>query len=306
VVKLRAIPDQVIGGVKRFNAKLFPPARYVDTLMLGLSTLEEAYFLTKTVIDGTIHVSEKVLYEDQYHEQRIKEYRGQQRLVVFVPGYMQTHACFYRLEHYLGIDLFDAFTYTWSDFPYSQDITLSADQLGSVLRDLTKRLAVKEIYLVGHSQGGLVIRSLVQHGSHPELPIRKCLFLSSPHQGTWIGMAALPHRPLRLFAGMLPYIRKVIGESGTQLIPGSDFIKQLNARPLPSHIKFVSVYYAFDPLIWPTTNAILPYPEAENYFVHKIGHAQSLYCSRATRIAIRALYSDKANPSSIQDAGNQQ
>jgi len=53
------------------------------------------------------------------------------------------------------------------------------------------------------------------------------------------------------------------------------------------------VHYALDPMIWPPTNAILPYPEAENHFINKVGHAQPLYCSRATRIAIRALYGEE-------------
>ena len=63
-------------------------------------------------------------------------------------------------------------------------------------------------------------------------------------------------------------------------------------QPLPEAVQFTSVHYALDPMIWPPTNAILPYPEADNHFINKVGHAQPLYCSRATRIAIRALYGE--------------
>jgi hypothetical protein len=93
-------------------------------------------------------------------------------------------------------------------------------------------------------------------------------------------------------AGLIPYVPKVRGESGVQLLPGSDFLKELNSQPLPENTQFTSVHYALDPMIWPPTNAILPYPEAENHFINKVGHAQPLYCSRATRIAIRALYGE--------------
>ena len=94
-------------------------------------------------------------------------------------------------------------------------------------------------------------------------------------------------------AGMIPYVPKVRGESGVQMLPGSDFLRELNSRPLPEDVRFTSIYYALDPMIWPPGNAILPYPEAANHFINKVGHAQPLYCSRATQIAIRALYGEE-------------
>jgi triacylglycerol esterase/lipase EstA (alpha/beta hydrolase family) len=289
---LGKLPEKVIRSLRRFNAWLVPPERYLDTIMLGFSVLEEGYFEAKNFIDGTIHVSERLLYENTYHEQRLAQYKNQRRLVVFVPGYMQSPISFYRLERYLGLELFDVFTYIFGGVPYSQDLTLSAQQLGTRLREVNRRVNVKEIYLVGHSQGGIIIRTLVQHGMAEDLPVRKCLFLSSPHQGTWAGLVAFPHQGIRMAAGMIPYVPKVRGESGVQLLPGSDFLQELNSQALPEDIRFTSVHYALDPMIWPPTNAILPYPEAENHFINKVGHAQPLYCSRATRIAIRTLYGE--------------
>ena len=290
---LLKLPEKAYQGFRKFNAWLVPPQQYMSKIMLGLSALEEIYFIAKTAVDGTVDISEKVLYQDNYHQERIREYKGQKRMVVFVPGYMQTPKSFFQLEHYLGIELFDAFTYVWGDFPYSQDITLSAEQLNAVLCNLLKKTGVQEIFLVGHSQGGIIIRALVQHGMSPELPIKKCLSLSSPHQGTWAGLVAVPHRGARKVANLIPYIRKVQGESGLQLLPGSQFLRELNSRPLPDNIRFASIYYAWDPMIWPTTNAIIPYPEAENHFINKIGHAQPLFCPRAAQIAIRFLYGEK-------------
>ncbi len=281
---------KVVSSVRRFNAWLVPPEQYKDTIMLGFSVLEESYFIAKNFLDGTIHVSERLLYENTYHEQRLSQYKNQRRLVVFVPGYMQSPLSFYRLERHLGLDLFDAFTYIIGGVPYSQDLTLSAQQLGTRLREINRRLNVDEIFLVGHSQGGMIIRTMVQHGMAEGLPVRKCLFLSAPHQGTWAGLVAFPHQGIRMVAGVIPYVPKVRGESGVQLLPGSDFLRELNSRPLLDDIQFTSVHYALDPMIWPPTHAILPYPEAENHFINKVGHAQPLYCSRAAQIAIRAFY----------------
>ena len=286
-------PEKIVRSLRKFNAWLVPPQRYKDTLSLGFSVLEESYFTAKNFLDTTMHMSERLLYEDTYHEQRLAQYRGQRRLVVFVPGYMQSPISFYRLERYLGLEIFDVFTYIVRGLPYSQDLTLSAQQLGTRVREVHRRLNVKEIFLVGHSQGGIIIRTMVQHGMADGLPVTKCLFLSSPHQGTWAGLVAFPHQGVRMAAGMIPYVPKVRGESGVQMLPGSDFLRELNSQPLPESVQFTSVYYALDPMIWPPGNAILPYPEADNHFINKIGHAQPLYCSRATQIAIRALYGGK-------------
>lgn len=280
----------MIKQIKTFNARLVPPERYRESIMLGLSAIEEVYFVGKNVIDTSLSVSGSLLYDDDYRSRRIAQYEGQRRLVVLVTGYMQSPMSFYRLERQLGNPVFDAFTYIWGDFPYSQDLTLSSAQLEARLREVYSHTRAEEIYLVGHSQGGIIIRAMVQHGMGADLPIRKCLFLSSPHQGTWAALAAIPHRGVLRLAGLMPYIRKVTGESGLQLLPGSDFIEELNSRPLPAGIKFSSVFYALDPMIWPPTNAILPYPEASNHFIHKIGHAQPLYCSRAHQVAVSELY----------------
>ena len=59
-------------------------------------------------------------------------------------------------------------------------------------------------------------------------------------------------------------------------------------------LTITSVFYALDPMIWPPANAILPYPEARNHFIRKIGHAQPLYCSRAAQIAISEFYGQPA------------
>jgi len=223
----------------------------------------------------------------------MSQYEGQRRLIVLVTGYMQSRLSYRRIEQQMSHYGFDAFTYVWSDFPYSQDITLSAQQLAEVLRNVHQRAPAREIYLLGHSQGGIIIRSVVQNRLAGDLPVTKCLFLSSPHQGTWAGLAAYPHRGLLRLVELVPYMRKVSGESGLQLLPGSSFLKRLNSRPLPAGIRFSSIFYALDPMIWPPTNAILPYPEARNFFVRRIGHAHPLYCAEAARIVVDEFFGEE-------------
>jgi hypothetical protein len=60
------------------------------------------------------------------------------------------------------------------------------------------------------------------------------------------------------------------------------------------------VHYNFDPMILPPENAVLPYASAQNHFINKVGHAQPLYCSRATEIAIRFLYGSEHDAHSVE------
>jgi triacylglycerol esterase/lipase EstA (alpha/beta hydrolase family) len=218
---------------RRQLKKLLPPERFRDSISLGLSVVEEAGYVVRNALDTSLGFSWKLLYGSDYHRRRLSEYRQQKRLLVMVPGYMQSPLSFQRLEQYLGSEPFDVFTYLWGDFPYSQDITISAAQLARVLEEVYCHTTAREIYLLGHSQGGIIIRVMVQHGLAGGLPIRKCLFLSSPHQGTWVGVAAVPHRGVRKLVDLLPYVRKVSGESGVQLLPESPLLSDLNSRPLP-------------------------------------------------------------------------
>ncbi len=286
------LPKKVFHELQMKNAQLIPRERYQAAITMGLSALEEAYFVVKNAIDTSRYMSERVLYAEDYHATRIAEYAGQKRLCIFVPGYMQTSVGFYRLESLLGIEIFDAFTYVWQDFPYSQDIRLSGEQFANIVRDLNDQLHPEEIYLIGHSQGGLIIRTALQYGLLIDLPVRKYLSLNTPHQGTWIGLGSVAHGPVRKLAGIIPYIRSVHGESGLQMLPQSKFLTDLNDRPLPSNIEYYAIHYAFDPMVLPPSNAKLPYKEAHNFYIAKVGHTQPLYCSRASRILIRCLFGD--------------
>ena len=288
--KAGEIPQKLLQKLRRLNSSILPPDRFQQSASMWFSLFEEVYYVAKHTVDTSVGFSGKLLFDSDYHDRRLSQYEGQGRLVVMVTGYMQSQLSYQRLERHLSHSGFDAFTYVWSDFPYSQDITLSAQQLAGRLRQIHKRAPAPEIYLLGHSQGGIIIRTLVQNHLADELPIRKCIFLSSPHQGTWAGLAAYPHRGLLRLFELAPYVRKITGESGLQLLPGSTFLKQLNSRPLPEGIQFSSIFYALDPMIWPPTNAILPYPEARNFFVRRFGHAHPLYCAEAARIVVEELF----------------
>lgn len=121
------------------------------------------------------------------------------RLALFVHGLAGNEATwrFYSREHYgnddttYGSRLRDDLGYTPLYVRYNSGLHISEN--GARLADLLDRVvaawpvAVEEIILVGHSMGGLVVRSACHRAQHDDLgwarPVRHVFFLGSPHRG---------------------------------------------------------------------------------------------------------------------------
>lgn len=79
-------------------------------------------------------------------------------------------------------------------------------------------LSFKQVDVIAHSMGGLIVRQYLTH--HSEHPIRRLVFLSTPHFGTNA-------------AGLLENVASVSAEGNLQLDEmqvGSDFLWQLNLQ----------------------------------------------------------------------------
>lgn len=105
--------------------------------------------------------------------------------------------------------------------------------------------------LIGHSMGGLVAREFVSRWRHPVAtsplvagaPVGGVILAGTPNQGSewarlriWLELrdhlASQRPGPLDPLAGL----RDGLGEAKIDLLPGSDFLKELNARPWPATV----------------------------------------------------------------------
>jgi triacylglycerol lipase len=66
-----------------------------------------------------------------------------------------------------------------------------ADPIAKAIADLKHRTGAKQVALVGHSMGGLAIRSYLRRYGNTE--VAKAISLGTPHHGTWLGKVA--HSP---------------------------------------------------------------------------------------------------------------
>jgi pimeloyl-ACP methyl ester carboxylesterase len=146
------------------------------------------------------------------------------------------------------------------DYPNDGPIAQSAGLLADALRDLATR-GVTSADLVCHSMGGLVARDVLTRPSayggdaraHNELPtITRCIMIGTPNQGSsWAHLEPLgevreqvcrwiddpDHDPRQL----LGFLCDGHGEAATDLLPGSEYLKDLNARPLPTHVTMTAI-----------------------------------------------------------------
>jgi hypothetical protein len=253
-----------------------------------LTTFGEFSNIGTNLLDHGVRLAERIKFKQKYLPNRLKKYRGQKKLAILYHGYAQGRAAFETMERVLSSPLFGFFPITSGYQPYSQDIRVSAAEEVKQLERIRRETDAEEVYLIGHSQGGLLIREIIQGIGYTE-DIKHCLFLGTPHMGTWAGLAGFAHQALVSTASyFLPRV-KVKGESARQMIPGCKFLRTLNAKPLPSGISYTNIYNYIDPLVWPASYARLPYQEAHNVLMMKIGHLQMLYDLQELEIILRTL-----------------
>jgi hypothetical protein len=249
------------------------------TIRLLLSAIGEEYYLWKNSLDHVVSFSENIYHSKEYLPRRLKEYRGQKRVAFLFHGYLQGRSAFERMERLFESQLYNIFGISASNQPYSRDIRLSADQSLKWLEKILPETDAEEVYLIGHSQGGLIARYILQVLQPASLLAltKKCITLATPNLGTYSGIAAIGHKFLTSTLALCHLLPPITSESGIQMLPQSSLLRELNRQPLPAGIDFVSIYSYLDPLVWPPRLARLPYPEAKNILLMKIGHLQTLY-----------------------------
>ncbi len=132
------------------------------------------------------------------------------------------------------------------------DIHHSARRLRQLLERLQARHPGLPIDVIAHSQGGIVARTALTDevdGADPRLPAVKSLItLSSPHQGapiatglTMVGHTGTGNDAETAVHKLLPDMVDPRGKSVTQLAEHSQFMGELNRRPLPAGVNVTSI-----------------------------------------------------------------
>jgi len=122
----------------------------------------------------------------------------------------------------------------------------NAVEVADAVRELSEHDGIAAVDIVAHSMGGLAVRTYLAEFSAAELnqatPVRRVAFLGTPHRGT--------------VAAVLAW-----GEGGREMVPGSEFLENLNHVGDPAVLEtvdFLSIRSPVDLLVIPGSSAMLP------------------------------------------------
>lgn len=133
-------------------------------------------------------------------------------------------------------------------YPNEQPIVDSADLLARSLRDFRGRYPKARIDVVAHSMGGLVARQCIEGTDYPG-GIGRLIMIAPPNGGSsWARFRCVlsmeENYNLRRWDPDWHWtwaLTEGMGEAGSDLMPGSDFLKQLNARSRRDGVQYTII-----------------------------------------------------------------
>jgi pimeloyl-ACP methyl ester carboxylesterase len=170
------------------------------------------------------------------------EPRGKDALpVLMLHGYMATRGAVRLLERRLVERGHVVVTYRLGPV-HLGDIRRSAGLIARKIESLAGQTGVGRVDIVAHSMGGLVALDYVKRlGGWRR--VRRLILLGTPIQGTWSALLGMITAPL--------------GRASVQLLPGSRFLRELAAEPLPPGPEVVTIAGERDWLA-PQASTVLP------------------------------------------------
>ncbi|MGH7503199.1 MAG: esterase/lipase family protein [Longimicrobiales bacterium] len=175
-----------------------------------------------------------------------------------------------------------------------------ATEIGFAIDRLRERTGVPAVDVIAHSMGGLALRCFLdrvartedprpgrgldlERNSRPDLalvdsirtarplPVRRAVFLATPHYGTWMAWLAW-------------------GDGGREMRPGSAFLHRLPAAQLPESIHACCVRTRIDSHVIPGSSAVLP--DVHTHVLGSVTHRGMLRSQRVLRLIIQHLRSE--------------
>jgi pimeloyl-ACP methyl ester carboxylesterase len=160
--------------------------------------------------------------------------------VLLIHGFMANRGSVHLLERRLTERRHVVMTYRLGPL-HLGDIRDSSAFIAGKVESLSAQTGVQKVDIVAHSMGGLVALDYVKrHGGAPN--VRRLVLLGTPSHGTWSALLGLVTAPL--------------GRGGRQLLPGSDFLHELELAPMPPGPQVITVAGSRDWLAPPSTTLV--------------------------------------------------
>lgn len=201
------------------------------------------------------------------------------RPVVLVHGFLGTRGTMMPLTRRFQADGKVVFSYHHGTLQLAS-LTRSAEELAVKLKELSESLEIDRLDVVGFSMGGLVALHAVKFlQSHRH--VRRLAMMGTPLGGTWVsllGMATLG----------------LVCSSVWQVRPGSRFLADLRAAPLPAGVRLRQIHADADAFC-PNPGPVEGVDRERDYFVLPGGHS-SLVIAQPFYAAVREFLDEPDAP----------
>jgi hypothetical protein len=185
-------------------------------------------------------------------------------------------------------------------------LRVAAERLGDQLRAMQREQPGREVDLVAHSQGGVVVDWFVQHVYRPGdptfPPIGTVVTLSSPHAGAPLATLADVVREspvggaaLDAIGEHVPSIPDPSSPAVAQLSERSATIAEIQRRGVPEHFDVTSIG-ATEDLVVPATNTTLPGADETTVAVNAASEHHAIVDDPNAMRAVRAALEGRAPP----------
>lgn len=155
-----------------------------------------------------------------------------------------------------------------------QSLRASAQELALKLRRLHENLGVPSFDLVGFSMGGLVALHAIKF-LQAGMYVRRLALLGTPLDGTWASLAGVA-------------TVGAVSSSVWQIMPHSQFLRDLRMAPLPPHLRVRQIHASEDGLC-PATRPLAGVDTSKDYIVMPGGHS-SLVVAKPFYEKVRAFF----------------
>ncbi len=186
--------------------------------------------------------------------------------IILLHGLFQNRASLYWLQFRLKSAGFN--NVLTINTPPWRDLETLTEILARKIDEVKIAYKVDKVHLVGHSMGGMIARNYIQlRGGSSRVAC--CITLGSPHAGSKLAPFAL-------------------SRLGKSLLPGSDFLRQINAAAKPAESRVVAIYSRHDNIVLPASNARLDTAD-ECLELSGMGHTALLFHPASVQTIISQL-----------------
>lgn len=188
--------------------------------------------------------------------------------VLLVPGWSNRARAMRRLARFLlqngwprdrvrALDFADPFG---SNVVHAREVARAVDAMRATTGE-------DRVDIVAHSMGGLATRRfMADQGEQP--PVRRVVFLATPHAGTWAALLAF-------------------GGGRREMLPGSRFLRDLEHCEWPEAVDAIALRTRLDLRVFPPASAVLDC--ADNHCLRLVTHQGLLRSRRVHRMVLEAL-----------------